>query len=624
MRKYIYISFLLVLLLASCHRHSDYSIRNEAILQAQDLLWRNVDSAQQVLFTVEEWRLPIQEDHIYHLLRAHAMLKTTQRLPSDIDLGSTAEYFTTEKMWRYAGEAYYVLGAERNWRGVNADAMTYLKQAEQSFLRSSDAPDILLGMTYYKMGRISETEQLYEVAAHYYRKAEPYLSSADIPLYAASEYRELGRTAPDTAQQRVFFEKALSYVGRIDTITYLDIRYAALSRLQPDSPELMQISRYLCDSAGIRRYAYDLVKESLNQNNLSAAEHYLKVLSGDTAALSWSSEKYSFLHSRLLAMQGNSSPAYKELFELYNKLSNEIEASGMTRTYTISQRYDNATEREKNLQLQLEKQRLFVSLAIVLIIALLLAIVALFWGSHRKAQRLLEKAADDAKIATLRAEVNLRRESMQHMLQERINLSKSFQESALRHKDEGTVPEWAQEFVENSLFRTEQQWASFRDEFNSLHGNLLSSLKEEHPAITPSDQQVIALIILGLDISDVCLLLNLTKRTIWSRRLRIKEHLGLSEEDKLDSWLFVRTQELINRLGELPLQATELPLAVPMPEVVLSDEEVAPDVQVSAAFDEGVSAETNITDELPAATVGEEKAPEKPISRRGRKPKKQE
>ena len=49
--------------------------------------------------------------------------------------------------------------------------------------------------------------------------------------------------------------------------------------------------------------------------------------------------------------------------------------------------------------------------------------------------------------------------------------------------------------------------------------------------------QVMALYMLGMDNADVCLLLGLTQRTIWSRRMRIKNRIGLAEKENIDKWL---------------------------------------------------------------------------------------
>jgi tetratricopeptide (TPR) repeat protein len=462
-------------------------------------------------------------------------LKLQHRLPECEALTADAAYFIGKKMYRFAGEVYYVQGAYRDYIGEESKGMQLLKQAERLF-EEAEVPDILRGMVYYKMGRVSETEQLYEVALRYYEEAVPYLDRAGLPLYAACGWRELARTSRDSVVQKDAFARSLRYAEALDTLTQLDIRYAALSRLDPQSEEIIRISRYLCDSAGIHRFAYDLVRYYLKENSMESAKKYLEVLATDTLTPNWSKDKYAFLLSRYQRAKGQNAQAYETLLSLYNKQSGEIEASGMTRTFTIAEQFDNQSEREKNLQLQVEKQRLYMALFGVLLVILTGLIVAIVIVSRRRAAHLVEAAETQMQIERLHAEVEIRRASMGRLLMQRIQLSKSMQESMKRHKED-KVPACVQEFVETNLIMTDEQWASFRDEFNANYSNFLTRLKAEHPALTSSDLQVIALTVLGVDISDICRLLNLTKRTVWGRRLRIKDHLGLTPEDQLDDWL---------------------------------------------------------------------------------------
>ena len=502
---------------------------------AVDSLWSNPQLSLSVLETLDAESFNEADRHIYIITRAHAKLKLEHQLADYESLNDDAAYFLVKKMNRYAGEVFYIQGAYCNYTGKDSTAMKLLKQAERLY-EKAEVPDILRGMVYYKMGRISETEQLYEVALRYYEEAVPYLDKAGLPLYAACGWRELGRTSRDLAVQKDAFARSLEYAKDLDTLTQLDIRYAALSRLDPQSEEIIRISRYLCDSAGINRYAYDLVRYYLKETSLESAKKYLSVLAEDTAASKWSKDKYAFLLSQYQHAKGQNAQAYETLLSLYNKQSGEIEESGMTRTFTISEQFDNQSEREKNLQLQVEKQRLYIALFAVLMVILVGLIVLVAIASRRRTEQMVEAAAKEMQIARLHAEVEIRRTSMGRLLAQRIQLSKSMQESMKRHKED-KVPAWVQEFVETNLIMTDEQWASFRDEFNANYSNALTRLKAEHPALTASDLQVMALTVLGVDISDICRLLNLTKRTVWGRRLRIKDHLGLTTEDQLDEWL---------------------------------------------------------------------------------------
>ncbi|MCQ2333050.1 MAG: hypothetical protein MJZ88_00355, partial [Paludibacteraceae bacterium] len=113
-------------------------------------------------------------------------------------------------------------------------------------------------------------------------------------------------------------------------------------------------------------------------------------------------------------------------------------------------------------------------------------------------------------------------------------VARQMQLEKLRNGSTGKIPEWIQTFLSENLW---EHWEGFQEEFNSLYNNLLTNLKTQYPALTSADLQMIALMVLGLSISDICLLLNQTKHTVWSRRLRIKTHLSLTKEDDLDEWV---------------------------------------------------------------------------------------
>jgi len=86
-------------------------------------------------------------------------------------------------------------------------------------------------------------------------------------------------------------------------------------------------------------------------------------------------------------------------------------------------------------------------------------------------------------------------------------------------------------------FKTPNQIASFMKEFNEAYPGYMQSLKETHPDLTNSDELVLAFMINDLSIQQICTLLESKPRTIWSRRLRIKNHLGLTTNDDLDEWV---------------------------------------------------------------------------------------
>jgi hypothetical protein len=74
-------------------------------------------------------------------------------------------------------------------------------------------------------------------------------------------------------------------------------------------------------------------------------------------------------------------------------------------------------------------------------------------------------------------------------------------------------------------------------EVNKLFDNKIERLKQEIPELTPTDLIVIALICLKVNISDACVLLDMTSNTMYVRRKTIKKRLELHADTDLEEWL---------------------------------------------------------------------------------------
>lgn len=523
---------IIIALAICCSCSKKTAIECDELQEAISQVWLDADVAHEVLKQIDINSINYYEQQRYRLAEAHLMLKRELRLPSGSDMDALAKYFESCEDEASVAEAYYIQGAYLNWLGKNTQAMQYLKKAE-----SYPATAVIRGMTYYKMGRISESEQLYEIALDNYQKALPYLEEAGLPLYLASVYRELGRNTNDESRDQ-YFDKALTaarFMG--DTILQLDIRYAQLSDSQSNSHELASICQYMCHQAGQKRYAYDLVKYYIRTTKADSARIYLDILAADTTAQIWSEQQYTLWHSQYLHLKGRYKEAYQSLYELYDTYYREAEEAGRASAFVAAQHYDNEVEHAKNLQLQLDKQRLYIILISVLVGVLCIVILAILFISRQRAKHLVEKTRNEKEIANLQNELQIRRESLKRIMNQRIELSKNLQEAILSRKKEESIPQWAKDFIDQNIFSTEEQWQGFLKEFEGAYGDILTKLQNTYPRLTSTDLQVIALYILGIDNSDICLLTGATQRTIWSRRMRIKNRIGLGDKESLDKWI---------------------------------------------------------------------------------------
>jgi DNA-binding CsgD family transcriptional regulator/cbb3-type cytochrome oxidase subunit 3 len=523
---------IILALVLCCSCSEQIIIESDELQEAISQVWLDADQAQKALGKINTSFLSEYELQRYRLTEAHLMLKRELRLPSGSDMDALAKYFESCGDEASVAEAYYIQGAYLNWLSKNTQAMQYLKKAE---IHSATA--IIRGMTYYKMGRISESEQLYDIALENYQKALPYLEEAGLPLYLASVYRELGRNTNNESRNQ-YFDKALTAAQLMgDSILQMDIRYAQLSVSQPYSPEIASICQYMCHEVGRKRYAYDLVKYYIRTQKADSAKIYLDILATDTTAQIWSAQQHALWESQYLHLKGKNKEAYEALYNLYNAYYRELEESGKASAFVAAQHFDNEVEKAKNLQLQLEKQQLYILLGTIVIVMLCVGILLILYSAKRRTERLTEQARAQQQISNLQNELQLRRDALKRVLNQRLELNKNLQEALLTKKKEEKIPDWAQQFIDSNIFSTEAQWGNFFNEFKACYGNLLNQLQKNYPRLTNTDIQVIALYILGLDNADICLLLGLTQRTIWSRRMRIKDRVGLGEKESLDLWI---------------------------------------------------------------------------------------
>ncbi len=540
--RYLYI-LILGALLTACSGHME--VTNPQLQEAESLLWEAPLRSDTLLNTLAHANLSRYENKRLELLKAHLDLKLRQQLQSEESMQALASWFASHQDAASAAEAYYIIGAYANWTGDNTTAMRQLKEAERL-----QPNGIIAGMTYYKMGRINEEEQLYEEAESYYSRAAEYITPTNLPLYQACVWRELGRMRSDSSKNACF-EKALGYARQTnDSILCLEIQYAAAasSASADEKKESIRISRYLCDSMHMKRYAYDIVKYYLRSGHPDSARCYLDILAQDTTAKDWSTTQFSLWESQYLHALGRDRSAYLELLDLYNRTTARTEQQIRTQTYAIAQRYDNEAERAKNLQLELEKQHLYFSLAAIIALVLIAIIAAIIIWQKRHTRALLEKAQTRQKMALMREELELRRETLKRVIEQRVSMNKSLQEAILHQQKDAELPPWADEFIQLSTFTSPSQWNEFVEEFNACYEHVLSHLQEQYPSLKTVDIKVISLIILGIDNADICLLLGLAKNTVWNRRNRIKQAIGLDGDTNLDWWLI---NEYSNKRMEL-------------------------------------------------------------------------
>ena len=185
------------------------------------------------------------------------------------------------------------------------------------------------------------------------------------------------------------------------------------------------------------------MKYYIRSKEADSARIYLDILAADTTAKVWSDQQYTLWHSQYLHLKGRNADAYQALYDLYTTHYNTMEEKGRSSAYVVSQHYDNEVEHARNLQLQLDKQRLYIVLALLLIAILLASIVLIQYNTRRRTKQLIEEARTSQQISDLQKELQVRREAIKRSLDQHIELNKSLQEAILTKQEAASIPDWA-------------------------------------------------------------------------------------------------------------------------------------------------------------------------------------
>ncbi len=528
--------FAIVCILGGCDKR--YKMSCTQILHANALIEAHPDSTLAILAAINPDSLPENDQMHWYLLHEYASLKLWKPVSPDTIMPVVVDYFQRIGDKKHLCEALYIQGAEYEHTNRCQKAMLCLKEAEQ-YIPYLDSTESFAGLIYLIQGAIFEDNILYFLASEKIQKALPYFLKNDDYIRLSSCYGSLYDMAAYQGEipDEVNIDKAIHYARLAqDTLSYL---LAVLSKeryIQPfDSSKVLGISYYLSDTLGYARYADFIAEYHIDRGNVPLAEHYLQQFATDTATADWSVAQYHYLHSKLLYIQGYPQQALIEMVRTYDDLREQIKRSNKVRTYLISRQYDLEKEQQKTLRLTITRQRLWITIGAGASGFIIILLIVLFIYHHKRMLHRQKEQAMQANIRELNAELNEKRNTLRQQLYQRMDMAKHLHVDDIPAK----LPREVRDYLEQIVFTKEENWQELRQEFNTLYGNLLNRLKDDHPLLTTQDEQVIVLGVLGFSNSDMAFLLNISDRTIWNRRQKIRDRLGDPQLD-LDQWFLAR------------------------------------------------------------------------------------
>jgi len=444
-------------------------------------------------------------------------------------------------------EELYLQGTSSNQNSNYEESTLYLKQAEECLegIRPSAASvqqvaqrDRLLGLTWYHLGNTSESEMLYEIAQEYYRKSIPLLEQAANTPFLACAYRDIARTMALTngARDSVlwYFARAKQYAQEAESeVLVLDIDAYRYQLCFPDSvAQRLTVCRRLAEEYGAHARYSEIVELLLEQHATDSAAFYLEHLKPKDASYAyWFEQSYAYLQSKVLLQRNQSDSAYAMLLDLYDRKIEELRRDAGARTYALSLHYDVAREQQLAQEAQRERQwqrKISLVLALALVLAIALALVLWrYWQRRRREQAATLQALRDKYAQQL--QVALER------LKQKVNLTREMELQRLRG-NEPEFPKWLQTYRNEQLTLSKESIDELIASVDKALDGAISRLQEEFPQLTESDMQFAILSIIGASDSDMGILLNVQKQTIYHRRQIVRKHVNPTIDD-IDSWL---------------------------------------------------------------------------------------
>ncbi|MDD3079893.1 MAG: hypothetical protein PHH37_12435 [Paludibacter sp.] len=242
--------------------------------------------------------------------------------------------------------------------------------------------------------------------------------------------------------------------------------------------------------------------------------------------------------------QGQMDSAYEKLSTAY-MLSDSIYKSIITKQISrIEKEYDVSVKEKENASLKLENRNKMLWLVTIIALSLLILIGLLLYIMRQKRKQAnieLERQRLKYQLEVKEKENEAKKELLLSKLKQRIDLALRFMQIQnggyqSKKKQEDFVTEIMEKFV-----LTGQELQDYIDETDTLFEGKLNSISQENPELTKSDITVIALICLGLNVQETCILLNIKTETMYTRRKRIKRHLTNKTDLELEEWITKQT-----------------------------------------------------------------------------------
>ena len=536
----------LCLCFVSCqHRNTN----NETILRAEKLLQISPDSTYQLLHSIQQPELMPKADYAAWCLNyIHAQYKLYKKIKSDSLIQVAINYFDNSNLKKQCGTAWYLLGCINIDLHKKKEAMHALKQAELNLNETTE--ENIKGLVNFNIGNLYMQDELFKESLKYFKKSLHDFILTKNKHYQAYAYRAIAdmynqlKYPPQTAIN--YLNLAINLAKEAgDTVNY----YNNISRKgelmyntdYSHSKELLLQGFKFIPSQRWEYAAYlSYIYSKLHRQD--SVSYYLKIAQQDKYC---TNKTLTYLVEAYLDRDnGNHTKAFEDLEKVYNYRDSISQMNILNQLYRIDKQYDLNQKETENASLKIDNRNKVIAITLLIILVLSASVVILFiLNLQKKKQAEFSKEKQQLKfeVQLKQIENNQKRELLMSKLQSRIENTLRFNQLKLVT----TTPEKQADFIKEistQFILSEKEWQYYIDEINHLFDGKIISFKTKFEDLTQADFIVISLICLKIDITNCCSLLNMSASTMYTRRKRIKKHIGLGKEVDLEEWVHQNIQ----------------------------------------------------------------------------------
>lgn len=516
------------------------------ILEAERLLSTHPDSSRKLLLSIPlPQALPEADRAAWNLHYSHAMYKLLKEdsIPDSL-IHIAIKYYDGSGLDKYAGTAHYVAGCldqfhQRPQKALEnyKKALTLLENTQEYNTRGLDALKIVY--LYSEQDVIQEAKSYALKASRDFERSGnknylmySYQITGD--LYFHSDY------PPDSSMQ--YYTKAARLAMELKDSAMLHFIQGKMGFVLYPIEGKKAISLF--------REAYKVDLRNQNLYNLYLSYTYAQLQMPDSATYFLrlaekakegikDSLAYFVSGSYIKGVNRDYRSAYQDLKKAYFLNEKSYERKVKNQLYRIDKQYDLTEKQKENLELKVANQNkeLLISATVILLLGACVFSLIIRNKSKRRQAKL------ETKNKELQYEMEVRK--LENKQKYDLLLSKLKQKLALtlefrRMQDHPTPIEKQEEIMERiirAVILHKTEWDYYVKEVDELSGNKLKAIQEKYKEVTKSDLIVVALLYLGINITDSCLLLGMTKETMYTRRKRIRKRLEIGEHTELEEWL---------------------------------------------------------------------------------------